>query len=408
MKFNKWTLGLAAVGAVSMASAVRADDAPKLSALNTALSSTTISGYVDVAAQYNAGDPGGKISPTGAGYTGAVNQPGYSFNNSGKVDNFSLNNVTVSLDKPEDDSPWASGYHIDINAGSDAITPLNSASSSGGVSTSISTVGIRQAYIALRTPVGNGIDWKVGLFDGITGYEVNTAYLNPNYTRSYGYTVNPASELGLLGTYKINNIVSVVAGYANRYPNNGGAVGLSSHDVIGSVALTAPDSWGWFKGSALNLQTIQGFDNGSVNNYSVNGTFNTPIANLAVGLAYDKLQGLGYNEGGDGNIYGVYVTYQATDKLKFAARGEYLDGQNLGFLLNNTTGSGTPASGKGEEVTFTVEYDLWANVTSRLEARWDHVESGTAFNNGSGQVAGGNPASTENSILIALNLVYKF
>jgi len=397
MKFNKWTLGLAAVGAVSMASAVRADDAPKLSALNTALSSTTISGYVDVAAQYNAGDPGGKISPTGAGYTGAVNQPGYSFNNSGKVDNFSLNNVTVSLDKPEDDSPWASGYHIDLNAGSDAINV-----GSGNF-------GVRQAYIALRTPVGNGIDWKVGVFDGITGYEVNTAYLNPNYTRSYGYTVNPASELGLLGTYKINNIVSVVAGYANRNSNNGGVVGLSSHDVIGSVALTAPDSWGWFKGSALNLQTIQGFDNGSVNNYSVNGTFNTPIANLAVGLAYDKLQGLGYNEGGDGNIYGVYVTYQATDKLKFAARGEYLDGQNFGGLLNNGTGSGTPASGKGEEVTFTVEYDLWANVTSRLEARWDHVESGTAFNNGSGQVVPGvNPASTENSILIALNLVYKF
>lgn len=380
-----------------MASAVRADDAPKLSALNTALSSTTISGYVDVAAQYNAGDPGGKISPTGAGYTGAVNQPGYSFNNSGKVDNFSLNNVTVSLDKPEDDSPWASGYHIDLNAGSDAINV-----GSGNF-------GVRQAYIALRTPVGNGIDWKVGVFDGITGYEVNTAYLNPNYTRSYGYTVNPASELGLLGTYKINNIVSVVAGYANRNSNNGGVVGLSSHDVIGSVALTAPDSWGWFKGSALNLQTIQGFDNGSVNNYSVNGTFNTPIANLAVGLAYDKLQGLGYNEGGDGNIYGVYVTYQATDKLKFAARGEYLDGQNFGGLLNNGTGSGTPASGKGEEVTFTVEYDLWANVTSRLEARWDHVESGTAFNNGSGQVVPGvNPASTENSILIALNLVYKF
>ncbi len=49
MKFNKWTLGLAAVGAVSMASAVRADEAPKLVPLNTALSSTVISGYVDVA-----------------------------------------------------------------------------------------------------------------------------------------------------------------------------------------------------------------------------------------------------------------------------------------------------------------------------------------------------------------------
>ena len=58
MKFNKWTLGLAAVGAVSLASAVRADEAPKLVPLNTALSSTTISGYVDVAAQYNLGNNG--------------------------------------------------------------------------------------------------------------------------------------------------------------------------------------------------------------------------------------------------------------------------------------------------------------------------------------------------------------
>ena len=65
MKFNQWTLGLAAVGAVSLASAVRADEA-KLNALNTALSNTTISGYVDVAAQWNAGNPG---------KTQAYNQP---------------------------------------------------------------------------------------------------------------------------------------------------------------------------------------------------------------------------------------------------------------------------------------------------------------------------------------------
>jgi hypothetical protein len=56
-------------------------------------------------------------------------------------------------------------------------------------------VGIRQAYVALRTPVGNGIDWKMGAFDGVTGYESNTGYLNPNYTRSYGYMMNPASEV---------------------------------------------------------------------------------------------------------------------------------------------------------------------------------------------------------------------
>ena len=55
MKFNinKWTLGLAAVGAVSMASAVRADEA-KLSQVQTALSNTIISGYVSASANWEA------------------------------------------------------------------------------------------------------------------------------------------------------------------------------------------------------------------------------------------------------------------------------------------------------------------------------------------------------------------
>ena len=49
MKFNKWTLGLAAVGVVSLASAACADE--KMSQVQTALSNTTLSGYVDTAAQ---------------------------------------------------------------------------------------------------------------------------------------------------------------------------------------------------------------------------------------------------------------------------------------------------------------------------------------------------------------------
>ena len=89
MKFNKWTLGLAAVGAVSMASAVSADEAPKLVPLETAVSSTVISGYVDVAAQYNTGDPSSKNS------TAVFNQP---FGlNGGKVDMISVNDVNITL-----------------------------------------------------------------------------------------------------------------------------------------------------------------------------------------------------------------------------------------------------------------------------------------------------------------------
>jgi len=383
MKFNKWTLGLAAVGVVSMASAVRADET-KLSQLNTLVSGTTISGFVDVGAQYNAGNA-----------NNWDNAPTTAQGNAHYVDGFSLNALNIAIEKPLDESPWAAGYRIELNTGEDAINA------------SSSTFGVRQAYVALRTPVGNGIDWKIGAFDGITGYEGNTASANPNYTRSYGYLVNPASEVGLLGSYKIINEVTVQAGIANRNSASGssyfsGRFHESSKNFIFAVALTAPDSWGWAKGSVLNAGTVQTFDNGGINNYSVNATIATPVTGLKFGLAYDKVQGLGWNQQGlDGNIYGVYATYQATQKLGFNVRGEYVDGQNLGFFSNDNNNYVDPynGSGKGEEVTATIEYDLWANVVSRVEARWDHTESGTQYNH--------NDADA-NAFMFALNVVYKF
>ena len=57
MKFNKWTVGLAAIGVVSLASAARADEA-KMSQVQTALSNTTISGYVSASFNW-AMSPGG-------------------------------------------------------------------------------------------------------------------------------------------------------------------------------------------------------------------------------------------------------------------------------------------------------------------------------------------------------------
>ena len=53
MKFNKWTLGLAAVGAVSLTSVAQAEE--KMNVLQTAMTSTTISGYVDTSIQFNPG-----------------------------------------------------------------------------------------------------------------------------------------------------------------------------------------------------------------------------------------------------------------------------------------------------------------------------------------------------------------
>ena len=378
MKFNQWTLGLAAVGAVSLASAVRADEA-KLSAVQTALSNTTISGYVDVAAQYNPGNS--------SYYNNANTGVGF-------ADGFSVNAVNVVIEKPLDESRWASGYRIEMQYGSESWN------------------GIRQAYVALRTPVGNGIDWKIGQFDGVTGYESNSGYQNPNYTFSYGYMLNPSTMAGLIGSYKIGSFATVQAGIVNPVYNgfnNGPWINgsynqhysPSSKSYVATVALTAPDSWGFLKGSVLNLGTIQGFDNGAVNNYSANVTFNTPVAGLKVGLSFDAIQSLTQNYYGgqdvslDGNIYGVYATYQATDKLSFSLRGEYVDSTDFNFYDDYFFGG----NGKGSEVTATVAYNLWANVITRAEFRWDHQEQGGQYS-----VNGDN----ENAFVLALNVIYKF
>ena len=93
MKFNKWTYGLAAVGAVSLASAARADEA-KLNALDTALSNTTISGSVSFSAQV-------ALDPNAAAYANSVAGSSNPFGGipfqRGKQDGFNLDVVRLTI-----------------------------------------------------------------------------------------------------------------------------------------------------------------------------------------------------------------------------------------------------------------------------------------------------------------------
>jgi hypothetical protein len=382
MKFNKWTLGLAAVGAVSLTSAVRADEA-KIIPLQTALSNTTISGYVDTAVQYNAGNVASE------GDTGVP-----AGTSSAKVDSFSLNDLDVAIDHPLDSTPWAAGYHIDLNWGTDALEYYGN---------------VRQAYVALSTPVGNGIQWKLGLQDDIIGYEGNTDASNPNYTRSVGYFLEPTTLLGLVGTYQINSIITVQGGIAENF--TGGSSGfssdseVSSKSFVGSVALTAPDSWGWVKGGTLNLGLVENIYKGGADNYYAGLTMPTPWSPLKVGASFDLLSladGDGrFNEHNDsGWVVGLYGNYQATDKLSFNLRGEYFD--LAGDVTPDSDDTYYGASdGRGEEITATIQYNLWANVTSRAEFRWDHADTGVDF-------YGNGDSSTANSYILALNVIYTF
>lgn len=406
MKVNKWTTSLAALGLVSIPAVALADESDKMNNVWTALSSTTIKGYVNTSMHWDTG-------------TGNATPPAFAFN-SGKQDGFNLNAAKVTIEKPLDEAQWAAGYTLDLIFGPDATTYATSLDSAGDAS----PAAIKQAYVALRAPVGNGLDFKVGVFDTIIGYESFDAGNNPNYTRSWGYTIEPTTHTGVLMSYQVSSAVSVSAGIANTF---GPAINARANPpkaesyktYMASTALTAPDDWGFIGGSTLYFGVINGFNvaTGTQTSWYVGATMNTPVKNLKVGASFDYL-GTSDNTtqnvfvSGYANAWALYTSFQATEKLSLHLRGEYAstDTSLLGTGVMDTTGNSEIFS-----LTGTIQYDLWANVLSRLEIRWDHLAGdGDMFGYG-GDFAGGGgtgvtPASDDlrNSVMIAANFIYKF
>ena len=432
MKFNKWTVGLAAVGVISLASAARADE--KMNSLQTALSNTTISGYVSASFNWALSPGGANNGSSPAAFIPFQGQGAGLFSDEkspSKQDGFNLDVVKLSISKPQDESPWASGYQVDLIFGPDAVgynTSVN-AQENNGNTTVANDYAIKQAYIALRTPIGNGIDWKIGVFDTIIGYEVFDAGSNPNYTRSWGYFVEPTEHTGILGTYKINDSWSVSAGIANTLSaginardnesgsspsisNGQGGQGSDWHKTLmASATFVAPSSWGWAAGSSIYAGMVYGFNAAGVSaphggyqsgyqqNYYLGATMNTPWKQLTTGFAFDYVRNfLGGSDPGknDVDVYviGLYATYKATDKLSLSGRAEFINGEF-------TNGGGADRSENGYELTTTVEYDMWANVVARVEARFDHIHSGSSSTFGF-------DLEHADSLGLYANVIYKF
>ena len=434
MKFNKWTVALAALGVVSLSSAAKAEE--QASPVMTALSSTTISGYVDTSAEWNPG-------------TGNANLPPYRFNSNNKSDGFNLDVIQLTIAKPLDESDWAAGYRADLWFGPDA-------NSLGTTSTGInsSDFAIRQAYVALRAPIGTGLDLKMGVFDSIIGYESLESGNNPNYTRSYGNSIEPTTHTGVLASYRFCDAFSASAGVAdtvsptiNGRAQNGSsgmtggpfagfwnslynAAGVSPSDAqgldpkaesyktyMGSVAVTAPESMGFLKGSTLYGGIVNGY-NSSVwgsglganqTSYYVGATLATPVTGLRLGAAFDYLNYQDMSGQVNGNNVSLnpyawatagYVSYQATEKLSLHVRAEYTEAK-FAMDVNGVEG---PNKAKIFALTGTVQYDLWKNVISRFEVRWDHSANGNDMFGGS---EAGSPDRI-NAVMLAANVIYKF
>lgn len=413
MKVNKWTMGLAALGLISIPATSSAEEG-KANGVMTALSSTTISGYVNTSIHWNTG-------------TGNESLPAHSYRMGEKADGFNLDVVKLQIEKPLDEAQWSAGYKAELLFGGDARAFGTTLDSNGDSS----PAGIKQAYVALRAPVGNGLDFKVGVFDTVIGYEVFDAGSNPNYTRSYGFGMEPTTHTGVLASYQVSSALSFSVGIGNtigpvidQKANPPHAESYKTY--MGSVALTAPEDWGFISGSTLYAGIINGYNTGfdwDQTSYYLGATLNTPVKNLKVGASLDYVTTTGYHAGssdsdGDATALGLYTSFQATEKLSLHVRGEYAE-TDTGLLgtsgaNNELDGSGLAAgNSKIFALTTTLQYDLWNNVLSRLEMRWDH-ECGdgdmTGWGNNSASAAEGTPAvyRKRNNVLIAANIIYKF
>jgi hypothetical protein len=373
----------------------------KPSSVLTGLASTTISGYVDTSAQWNAG-------------TGNANTPAYAFGGPGKADGFNLNIVELTLEKPIDtNEEWGAGYRVDLLFGPDAAALATQSSGTAG------DFGVKQAYVALHAPVGNGLDFQIGVWDTIIGYEVTDSVKNPNFTRSYGYTIEPSTQTGIRAGYLFSETLSAIVGIADTFGPHINqrafpARAESYKTYLGSITLTAPSDIGFLAGSTLTGCVINGYNPGAnmgagadQTSWYVGGTFDTPLKGLRVGASYDyagvssqPISGSSY-----ANAVAAYASYQATEKLSLHARGEYASSDAL-------TSSGTPLLGATRvcAVTGTIQYDLWKNVLSRIEFRWDHAADGSEAYGGT-PVPGSTapvPGTRKNSFILFADIAYRF
>src|SRR5215813_14560738 len=103
MKLNPWTLGLIGAGLVSLPAVMQAEEKP--SSLITAVSPTTLSGYVDTTINWNPGSGG------------PANLPPYLSNGASGTsvaDGFNFNVVSLVLNKPVGEGEWGAGYNVQL------------------------------------------------------------------------------------------------------------------------------------------------------------------------------------------------------------------------------------------------------------------------------------------------------
>ena len=382
MKMNKWTVGLAAAGVVSLASTAQAEENSVL----TALSSTVISGSVE------------------ASYVGGFSASNNMHNDGG----FEANGASLDIGSPLGEGDYSASYNVGLLFGNRA----------GAFAGDDSTQHLKTANIGMNLPFGNGVDLTLGLFDTTVGYEVEASASNPNVMRSFGYLQEPLTHTGLLAATSLTDGLSVSFALTNGFDSsNGDNDGAGQLGYVLGAELAVPDSLGFLGGSTLYVGYVNGNDDGNQHTWDdattadvdesgyngddntllyIGASVNTPIEGIAIGVAYDDRVWETANGRTESDSVALYATYSLSEDASLSVRYD----------------SGTVEFG-GQEDSFdnlalTLDYSIWENVLTRFEMGWESGvgalghQAASQFRN----VYDGGPAG--NSSYFALNAFYSF
>jgi hypothetical protein len=342
----------------------------------TAANAMIISGYVQTSYFDNLENPSGGSNA------------GYLWNT--KNNNFSINKVKFTVASPpvvRSGDNWDAGYRLSLIAGQDAPI-LNSNSSTTGFDY------LREAYVDINVPIGNGLNIKAGDMISLLNYESGDGgAANVNFSQGYQwYYTGDGPETGVQLDYDFTNWFNVKFRIEDGL-YDGAISSRNEKGFMGSLNFK-PTSKFWFN--------LLGFGGLGVGDEDADG------GEILAGYQVTKQLGTAFEgdyfhldatTGQSGELWSIggWAWYDFTPKLGLAFRAEFLDDpdgvglnvsdpNSLAPAPNGAGISSTDNSGDLASFTLTLNLKPTPNIKIQPEIRYDATSYAGGFNGKAQQI----------------------